>query len=85
MNLLKTMLPLIMLFVFASCGGKQSAETIAKKWCSLTAQLKSAASDAEKDKAREARKAYEREIEGKYKSDEAFMSKLKDLTRGCDN
>ncbi|MBL7729045.1 MAG: hypothetical protein JNM68_15220 [Dinghuibacter sp.] len=85
MKPINKLLPVIALFVLASCGGKDSVDSIAKKWCNLTAKVKSATSDEEKEKARAARRAYENEVEAKHKSDEAFMNKLKDLTRACDN
>jgi hypothetical protein len=84
MNTIKKLLPAIALFFLASCGGKPSAESIAKKWCTLNAKFKSATNDSDKEAAKEARRSYEKEIEAKYKPDEQFMSKLKELTQACD-
>jgi cell division protein FtsB len=71
------------LFIATCGGGKQSAASVADKWCKMTADLKKAEGEA-RDKLREERKAFENEIEQKHGKDEAFMSKLKDLTRACD-
>jgi PBP1b-binding outer membrane lipoprotein LpoB len=73
-------------FFFASCGGgKASVDSIAKKWCELTVRVKSASNEAEKEIAKEKRKNYENELEEKYKNDKAFMEKLNEATRACDN
>lgn len=73
------------ILLFTACGGKkETAESVSKKWCELNAKVKAAAGDAEKEAAKAARKAFEREMEEKHKADEAFMDKVKEITSACD-
>lgn len=84
MKKLTLLLTCVSFVVLSSCGGKASVDTVAKKWCELNAKFRSATNDTDKQAAKEARNKYENEIESKYKSDEKFMSKLKELTQACD-
>ncbi|MFH0895597.1 MAG: hypothetical protein V2A54_14270 [Bacteroidota bacterium] len=66
-----------------SCGG-DSPESVGKKWCEMETK-KEAASGDEKDKIREEQKAYENEIESKYKDDKEFMNGVEDyIEKNCD-
>ena len=69
-----------------SCSGnkKESAASIAQKWCELNGKVYKATSDEEKDKAKTARKNYENEIDDKYKGDEAFKKELEKEVNKCE-
>ena len=70
---------------FTSCsGGKQSAKDIAAKWCELNGKVFKAADGPEKDAAKAAREAFENEMEGKYKNDEAFMKEIENEVEKCE-
>jgi hypothetical protein len=76
---------LLMATVFISCGNANTPEALAKKWCELNAKVHNAASDEEKDKARDEREKFEDELESKYKNDEAFMKKLEEEVEKCED
>ena len=71
------------LIAFSSCGGADTPEAISKKWCDMTANIDKAEGE-EKDKLRKEREEFEESVEAKHKGDDAFMDKVKDLTRACD-
>ena len=63
-----------------SCGeAALTAETAAEKWCVLNSAVKDAEDGDAKDKAKEAREAFEDEIEKLYEEDEAAMKTIKKL------
>ena len=76
----------VTLFLFASCGaGTDSPEGAAKKWCELNGKVHNAASDEEKDKARDEREKFEDEIESKHKDDKEWMKKLEEEVEKCED
>ena len=70
----------------ASCsgGGKESAASIASKWCELNGKAHKA-EDADKDAAKAAVDKYENEMEAKYKGDDAFMEQIKKEVEKCED
>lgn len=89
---LVTLSVIFLCLFFAACGGKESgkekgkesATSIAQKWCDLNAKVEKAATDEEKDIAKEARKKYENEMDAKYKGDEAFKKELEKEVNKCE-
>ncbi len=69
-----------------SCGSKkETAASIAQKWCDLNAKAYKAAEGTEKVAAEKARSAFENEIEAKYKGDEAFMKEVETEVEKCED
>jgi hypothetical protein len=68
-----------------SCGSKkESAASIAQKWCDLNAKVHNATDDASKDAAKMVREKFEKEMESKYKSNEAFMKEIGKEVEKCE-
>jgi PBP1b-binding outer membrane lipoprotein LpoB len=65
------------------CGG-ETAESVSKQWCEMTAKIDKAEGE-EREKLVTERREFENKIEEKYKGNEDFMKKLDELTRACDN
>ena len=83
---------LLALFVIASTlsltacgGGKESASSVATKWCELNGKKHKAAEGAEKEAADAALSKFENEIEAKYKGDEAFMKEVEKEVEKCED
>jgi len=70
------------LFV-VSCGGSDSPESCAKKYCELSSKYKNATSADEKAKAGKARNDYENELEAKYKGDNEFFKNFEKEVEKC--
>ncbi len=69
-----------------SCGSKkETAASIAQKWCDLNAKAYKATDGAAKEAAEMARKKFENEIEAKYKGDEAFKKELEKEVEKCED
>jgi len=69
-----------------SCGSKkETAASIAKKWCALNAKAYKATDGAAKEAAEMALDKFETELEAKYKSDEAFMDKIDKEVEKCED
>ena len=70
----------------ASCsgGGKESAASIASKWCELNGKAHKA-EGADKDAAKAEVDKYENEIEAKYKSDDVFMKEIEKEVNKCED
>ena len=69
---------------FAACGGKQSASSVAQKWCDLNAKVHNAEGSA-KEAAKAAIDKFEKEMEAKYKGDEAFMKEVGKEVEKCED
>ena len=68
-----------------SCGSKkETASSIAQKWCDLNAIAYKAADGPEKEKAEKARTEFENAMEAKYKADEAFMKEIEKEVEKCE-
>lgn len=80
-----TMAVLATALLLSACGGKkESAASIAQKWCDLNGKAYKA-EGAEKEAAEAARDKYENEIEAKYKGDEAFMKEVEKEVEKCED
>lgn len=76
---------LLIAFTLLSCGGgKETAASIAKKWCGLNAKVTQAAEGTAKDAAKAAREKFENEMEAKYKGDEKFMKEIEVEVEKCE-
>ena len=82
----RILLAVATLFIF-SCGnkGKESASSIAQKWCDLNGRVEKAQTDEAKDAAKQMRKKFENEIDQKYKGDEKLMKEINDEIEKCEN
>ena len=68
-----------------SCGSKkETAASIAQKWCDLNAKVHKADGDA-KEAAEMTRKKFEKEMKAKYESDEAFMKEIGKEVEKCED
>jgi hypothetical protein len=68
-----------------SCGSKKdSAASIAQKWCDLNGKAFRAADGPAKDAAKASLDKYENEMEAKYKNDEAFMKEVEKEVNKCE-
>ncbi len=79
-------LPLIvMTLALVSCGGgKESAASVATKWCDLNGKAHKAAEGADKEAAKASLDKFEKEMENKYKSDTAFMAEVEKEVNKCE-
>jgi hypothetical protein len=69
-----------------SCGSKkETAASVAQKWCDLNAKVHKATDGAAKDAAEMARKEFENKMEAKYKGDEAFEKALRMEVEKCED
>ena len=84
MNKLKILTAILISTILISCSSKkETPASIAKKWCDLNAkahQLKGAAQEA----ADEEVEKFEKQMEAKYGSDEAFMKQIEDEVEKCE-
>lgn len=71
------------MLALSSCGGKETPESVSKKWCEMTAKLEGK-EGADREKLVDERKEFEKTVEKAHEKDEAFMDKVKELTRACD-
>ncbi len=81
-------LSVIVLFLsFNACSGKKdSAASIARKWCELSTRLQNAPDGGpEYGNAKAARDKYQQEMEAKYEKDEAFMKEVKKEAEKCES
>jgi hypothetical protein len=67
-----------------SCGKKESAQSIAQKWCDLNAKVHNAKDETEKEAAKMEREKYEDKMEAKYKDDKNFMKEIERETEKCE-
>ena len=71
-----------------ACGGnkKESAASIAQKWCDLNAKVHNAATDEEKELAKQARKKFENEMDAKYdnKNNETMKKEVQKEVEKCE-
>jgi hypothetical protein len=73
---------LIVTVALTGCGG-ETPESVAKKWCEMSAKIEKAEGE-ERDKLVKEQRDYENAIEEKHKNDEAFMKKVEELAEACD-
>lgn len=71
--------------VLLSCSGKkETAASVARKWCDLNGKVYKATDEAEKENAKKVRENYEKTMEAKYKDNKAFMDELKKEVEKCE-
>lgn len=71
--------------LFTACGGKkESAQSIAEKWCDLNSKVHKATDETAKEAAQAARKKYEQEVEEKYKDNKDFMEEVGREVEKCE-
>lgn len=76
---------LLLSVVMISCGSKkESAASIAQKWCDLNAKVYKATDESAKEAAEMVRKKFEDDMEAKYKGDEAFTKELQKEVEKCE-
>ena len=72
-----------------ACSGnkKESAASIAQKWCDLNAKVHNAKTDEEKERAKQARKKYENEMDAKYDNEqnEALKKEVQKEVEKCED
>lgn len=73
---------MIMVVLLSGCSS-DTPEAISKKWCDMTATIKNTPDGAERDKLKAERRAFEKSVEEKHDKDDAFMKKIEELTRAC--
>lgn len=73
--------------IILSCSGKkETAASIAQKWCDLNAKVHKAADGGpEYETAKAARKKFEKEMEAKYKDNKAFMDEIGKEVEKCED
>ena len=72
-------------FLLTACSGKETAKSVAQKWCDLNGKVFKASDGAEKDAAKAALNKFENEMEAKYKGDEAFMKEVENEAEKCED
>ena len=84
---LSTSVAILLCVALLSCGGKkETAASIAQKWCDLNAKVhKAADGGSEYEAAKEARKKFENEMKAKYEKDEAFMNEIGKEVEKCED
>ena len=76
----------ILCFFIISCSSKkETAASIAQKWCDLNEKVYKATDDAAKDAAKAVRKSFEKEMEAKYKDDQAFLDEVGKEVEKCED
>lgn len=75
----------ITVLLFSCSDKKETPESIAAKWCELNTQVTKAAGEAEKAKAKSARKEFETSMETKYSKDTAMMEAIFRAVEACES
>lgn len=83
-NITGILAALICLLIIACGSKKETAASIAQKWCDLNAKAYKA-EGAAKEAAEAARKKFETEMEEKYKDDKAFMDEVGKEVEKCED
>ncbi len=72
--------------ILFSCGSKkETAASIAQKWCDLNAKAYKAAEGPAKEAAEAARTTFEDEMKVKYKDNDAFMKEVGKEVEKCED
>jgi esterase/lipase len=84
-KLFSRLIILVTTVVLISCSSKkETASSIAQKWCELNGKMYKAEGDA-KEAAKAALKTYESELQKKYEKDEAFMKEIGKEVEKCED
>jgi esterase/lipase len=76
---------LLFCIALISCGGKkETAASVAQKWCDLNAKAYKAEGPA-KEAAEAAREKFEQEMEAKYKDKKEFMDEVEKEVEKCED
>lgn len=70
---------------FAACSSKETASSIAQKWCDLNGKVFKAEEGPAKETAKAARKDFEKKMEEKYKDDKVFMDEVGKEVEKCED
>ena len=77
---------IVLCLSLAACGGgKESASSVAQKWCDLNGKAYKAADGPEKVAAKATLDKYEADMEAKYKDNEAFMKEVGKEVEKCED
>jgi hypothetical protein len=76
---------LIFTLSLLSCGGKDTAKSVAEKWCKLNGKVAKAQTDEEKQKAKDVREEFEKEMDKKYATDSAFLRQVGEEVEKCED
>ena len=80
-----SMAALAVALLLTACGGKkETAASIAQKWCDLNGKAHKA-EGAAKEAAEAAVEKYEKEMEEKYKDNKAFMKEIENEAEKCED
>ena len=69
----------------AACSSKETASSIAQKWCDLNGKVFKAEEGPAKETAKAARKDFEKKMEEKYKDDKVFMDEVGKEVEKCED
>ena len=72
------------ILIACSGGGKETAESIAKKWCDLNSKVAKAETPEAKEAAEQKRDEYEKSMEAKYKDDEEMKKNVEAEVEKCE-
>ncbi|MFT3677588.1 MAG: hypothetical protein QM781_16985 [Chitinophagaceae bacterium] len=75
---------IVTVLLFSCSDKKETADSIAAKWCELNGQVTKATGEAEKGKAMTARTEFEKSMEEKYKKDTAMMEAIFRAVEACE-
>ena len=64
--------------------GLETPATIAQTWCALNSKITTAATEADKEKAKQSLKDYEAWIDNKYKGDAAMSKNIEAEVEKCE-
>lgn len=83
---LSTSIAIFLAVAVLSCGSKkETAASIAQKWCDLNAKVHKAADGGPAyEAAKTAREKFEKEMEAKYKDNKAFMEEVGKEVEKCE-
>ncbi|MEO5984705.1 MAG: hypothetical protein ABIP80_04325 [Ferruginibacter sp.] len=83
-NMMKLSIISFCLLLIACIGGKESASSIAKKWCDLNGKAHKAAEGSAKEAAETSLSQFENEMEARYKDDKVFMKEIEKEVEKCE-
>ena len=70
--------------ILLSCSSKDSAKSVAQKWCDLNGKYTRATEGAVKDAAKAAREKFENDMVAKYKGKDDFMKEVGKEVEKCE-
>ena len=82
---IKIIAALALFFCVAACWGKETAASIAQKWCALNANVEKEREQPAREAAEMKRKIFENEMEVKYIKNQVFMKEIRDEIEKCED